>query len=60
MRRIIRGRALRYVDVYERGFNRMLERAKREGYEVVRVPGPRGGEWGARYYAKMKGKDELK
>lgn len=51
MRKLVIGRARRYLDLYEQGFRRMIDRAKREGWEVERVPGPRGGEWGAIYKA---------
>lgn len=54
MDKIVIGRAKRYMDLYKRGFSRMLVRAGSEGWKIERVPGPRGGEWGAKYYAKRK------
>lgn len=51
--RYLRGRAKQYGAKYQAAFERMLERARANGYVIVRIPGPRGGEWSARYYAQF-------
>lgn len=49
--RLIIGRARRYMDLYLVSFRNMCERARKDGWTITRIPGKRGGEWGAIYYA---------
>ena len=52
--RNLRGRARLYSSRYLTRFNNMLARARKQGWLIQRVPGPRGGEWSATYYAVRK------
>jgi hypothetical protein len=45
----LRGYAQRYQTKYEQSFYNLLQRAKAAGMWIERIPGPRGGEWSARY-----------
>lgn len=45
----LRGRARQYAGRYRLSFLNMLVRAEEEGFRIKRVPGPRGGEWSAKY-----------
>jgi len=47
--RQLRGRAKRYEGRYRESFTHLLARLRDAGVEVKRIPGPRGGEWGATY-----------
>lgn len=46
---LLRGRAKSYGGKYANAFRRMLKRAESAGYQIKRTPGPRGGEWAAKY-----------
>ena len=48
----LKGNAKQFTRRYEVSFNRLCNRLRDAGYLVVRVPGPRGGEYSARYYAQ--------
>lgn len=52
------GRAKNYQGRYVRSFENMLARLRRAGYEVHRVPGPRGGEFLAEYWITKKEEDK--
>lgn len=47
--RTLRGRAAGYLSKYRASFCAVLERMAEAGYKVERIPGPKGGEWGATY-----------
>lgn len=48
--RNLRGSARRYSGKYLRSFENLIRRLELAGIKVVRVSGPRGGEYGARYF----------
>lgn len=45
----LKGRAARYSSHYQTSFSNLLDRLRRAGVQVVRTPGPRGGEYSATY-----------
>jgi hypothetical protein len=45
----LKGYAKQYQSKYEQSFYNLLQRAKKAGMWIERIPGPRGGEWSARY-----------
>jgi hypothetical protein len=47
--RTLRGRAKMYAGRYAASQANLLTRVEAAGYLVIRTPGPRGGEWSARY-----------
>lgn len=51
---LVTGKARTYVKRYMASFHRLLARMEAEGWVIERTPGPRGGEWGARYRAYRK------
>lgn len=48
--RELRGRARGYAARYMASFANLCARLEAQGVPIERVPGPRGGEWTARYY----------
>jgi hypothetical protein len=50
--RTLSGKAKSYAGRYKQSFKHPLERAQAKGYTVLRIPGPKGGEWGATYWLK--------
>lgn len=45
----LKGYAKQYQSKYEQSFYNLLKRARVAGMLIERIPGPRGGEWSARY-----------
>lgn len=45
------GKGRDYVNRYMASFRRLLVRMEAQGWTIERIPGVRGGEWGARYRA---------
>lgn len=52
--RHIRGRAKSYLGRYKQSFQSTLNKLTRSGFEIIRQPGPKGGEYGAIYRAQLK------
>ncbi|RJQ53385.1 MAG: hypothetical protein C4521_07580 [Actinobacteria bacterium] len=55
--RALRGRARSYRAQYERSFRNLVARLAGAGITVLRAPGPRGGDWNARYVALLPHRD---
>jgi len=49
--KFLKGKAKKYSGRYETSFRNLLDRMKGSGYIVTRIPGPRGGEYSATYFA---------
>ena len=45
----LQGKARNYSLNYQNSFYSLLTRLKDSGIEISRTPGPRGGEWSAKY-----------
>jgi hypothetical protein len=45
----LKGNAARYAGRYQASFDALLQRMWDGGHDIIRTPGPRGGEWSATY-----------